>query len=265
MFAFSKLFIGNIGTLGISIFCIIFVWQYTVMINHVYDEKIDAEDNKERLIPKKLLSKKQVKNIAIIYAIIALVLSFSLGVWSFVLVIIGLILGTIYSVKPIRLRDTAFSTMVIGGGSIIAFFIGYVTPAYIQVMHGPSAGEIVYTYPTFTLQALIIGLIIFVALSIGSLAKDYKDFKGDKKAGVKNLFTIYGVEKGIKIVSILLPVTFFILILLFNSLVDIVIFIPLGLIAGFLFYRYKKTEYIFVLYFPVIIYCLLRWFQIIQF
>jgi 4-hydroxybenzoate polyprenyltransferase len=168
-------------------------------------------------------------------------------------------------VKPIRLRDTAFSTLIIGAGSTIAFFIGYVTPAYIQEMHGPLAGEIMYTYPTFTMQALIIGLIIFVALSIGPLAKDYKDFEGDKKAGVKNLFTIYGLEKGIKIVSILLPLTFFILVLLFNSLVDIVIFIPLGLIAGFLFYRYKKTEYIFAIYFPVIIYCLLRWFQIIQF
>ncbi|MCJ7571098.1 MAG: UbiA family prenyltransferase [Candidatus Thermoplasmatota archaeon] len=195
----------------------------------------------------------------------ALVLSASLGIWSFLLVVFGLFLGTIYSVNPIRLRDTAFSTMIIGAGSAIAFFIGYVTPAYIQEMHGSNAGKIIYTYPEITLQVLSIGLIIFMALTIGPLAKDYKDYQGDKKAGVKNIFTIYGVDKGVKIVSILLPITFFMLILLFNSLVDILIFIPLGLLAGFLFYRFKKTELLFVLYFPVIIYCLLRWFQIIHF
>ncbi len=265
MTTFIKLFIGNIGTFGISVFCIIFVWQYAVMINHVYDEKIDALDNKERLLPKKFLSKKQVKHIAIIYAIIALILSVTLGIFSFLLVAFGLFLGTIYSVKPVRLRDTAFSTLIIGAGSTIAFFIGYVTPAYIQAMHGINAGEIIYTYPEFTTQVLFIGLIIFIALSVGPLAKDYKDYQGDKKTGVKNLFTIYGVEKGVKIVSILLPFTFFMLILLFNSIVDVLIFVPLGLLAGFLFYRFKKTEYIFALYFPVIIYCLIRWFQIIQF
>ena len=262
---FIKYFIGNIGTFGISVFVIVFIWQYAVMINHVYDEKIDSLNNKERVIPKKLLSKKQIKNIAIIYAIIALVLSVSLGIWSFLLTVFGLFLGTIYSVSPIRIRDTAFSTMIIGAGSTIAFFIGYMTPAYIQKMHGPNAGRIIYTYPGIPLQVLSVGLIIFIALTIGPLAKDYKDYQGDKKTGVKNLFTIYGIDKGIKIVSILLPFTFFMLILLFNSFVDILIFIPLGLLAGFLFYRFKKTEYIFALYFPVIIYCILRWFQIIQF
>ncbi|MCJ7571097.1 MAG: hypothetical protein MUO82_04375 [Candidatus Thermoplasmatota archaeon] len=45
-YTFSKFFIGNIGTFGISVFCIIFVWQYAVMINHVYDEKIDSINNK---------------------------------------------------------------------------------------------------------------------------------------------------------------------------------------------------------------------------
>ncbi len=265
IFSFSKLFIGNLGTFGISVFTIIFVWQYAVMINHVYDKKIDTIDNKDRVIPKKLLSKNQVKNIAIIYAIIAIVLSMLLGLWSFMLVILGLFLGTIYSVRPLRLRDTPFSTLIIGAGSSVAYFIGYVTPGYIQGMHGEQAGVIMYTYPEITMQSLIIGLIIFVALSIGPLAKDYKDYKGDKKSGVKNIFTEFGLEKGVKIVSILLPVTFFILILLFNNLVDIAIFIPLGLLAGFLFYRFRKTELLFALYFPIVLYCLLRWFQIVQF
>jgi len=265
IYSFAKLFIGNIGTFGISVFSIIFVWQYSVMINHVYDIEIDNIDNKNRLIPKKLLSKIQVREIAVVYAIVAIGLSVLLGVWSFLLVVFGIFLGTIYSVGPIRLRDTAFSTLIIGAGSMIAFFIGYVTPGYIQVMHGENAGKIIYTYPEITMQALFIGLIIFICLSIGPLAKDYKDYKGDKKAGVKNLFTAYGVKKGVMIVSILLPITFFSLLLLFNSLVDIIILVPIGILTGILFYRFKKTELIFALYFPVIIYCLLRWFEIIRF
>jgi homogentisate phytyltransferase/homogentisate geranylgeranyltransferase len=261
---FFQIFSGNIGTFFLSIVIIVFVWQYAVMINHVYDINIDRLNNLERVLPKNMLTRKQVKKIAIVYSLIAVGLSATLGIYTFLLVIIGLFFGTIYSVPPIRLRDGIFSTTIIGIGSAIAFFIGYVTPGYVKVMHGEMAGGIVRTYPEFTPDALVIGLIIFVALTIGPLIKDYKDYEGDNKAGVKNLFTIYGLEKGVTITSILLPVPFLLLLLLFNNLIDIFIIFPLGILSGLLFKFFRKTAYVFVIYFPLIVYCLLRWFEIIQ-
>lgn len=262
---FWQVFTGNIGTLLLSIFAIIFVWQYAVMINHVFDVQIDDVDNKKRLIPSGLLTRKQVKRIALVYAVIAIGLGVSLGVWSVVFVILGLFFGTIYSVPPIRIRDGVFSTTIIGIGSSIAFLLGYYTPAYVKMMHGPDAGSIVRVFPEFTGESAIIGLLIFVALTIGPLIKDYKDFKGDKQAGVKNLYTIYGLKKGVLITSILLPIPFFCLLLLFQNVIDIALLVPAGILAGVLFKQLKDTRVVFAIYFPIILYCLLRWFSIIQF
>jgi len=254
---------GNIGTLGICLFSIIFYWQYAVMINHVYDVDIDILDNKERLIPKKMMTAHQIKKIAIIYAILSIGLAALLGIYSLLLVILVIFFATIYSVPPLRIRNSIFSTAIIGIGSSLAYFIGYVTPTYMKEMHGELAGSMIRNYPEITTDSIIIGILIFITLSVGSLIKDYKDYEGDKKAGVKNIFTIYGKEKGVAIVSILLPISFISPLLLFHSIYDYLIFIPLGIISGITFKIYKKTQIVFALYIPIIIYCLLRWFEIL--
>lgn len=260
---YFQLFSGNLAMILLSVLAIIFTWQATVMINHVYDADIDKIDNSKRLIPLGLLKRNQVRKIAIVYGIVSLSLGFLIGIWSFLLILSFLILAVLYSVPPIRLRDSIFSTSIIGLGSSLAFFLGFYTPAYFKKWYGPQAGEIVRVFPPLSNDSLIIGLLIFVGLSIGPLIKDYKDYQGDKNAGVKNIFTIYGLNKGVKITSLLLPLPFFCLLLLFHSLIDVLILIPAGLIAGFLFYQFKNTKLIFAVYFPVILYCLLRWFSIL--
>jgi 4-hydroxybenzoate polyprenyltransferase len=261
---FWAIFTGNIAMFILSLFSIAFCWQYTVMINHVYDADIDSVGNKGRIIPKGLMSEKEVKELAVIFAILCVGIAFTVSFYAFVLMALGIFFGTIYSVPPIRIRDRVYGSMIIGIGSSIAFFLGFLTPGYVKVMHGANAGQIMRMFPEITTDALIIGGLIFVALTIGSLIKDYKDYEGDKQAGVKNIFTIYGLEKGVMITSVLLPVPFLCLLLLFHTLVDIIILIPLGLVAGFVFYKLRNTKVVFVIYFPVILYCLLRWFAVIQ-
>ena len=46
--------------------------------------------------------------------------------------------------------------------------------------------------------------ILFVVTTIGTNVKDLKDYEGDKRAGVKTLFTVFGKENGKKISSLLL-------------------------------------------------------------
>jgi 4-hydroxybenzoate polyprenyltransferase len=262
---FFQIFTGNIAMFLLSLLTIAFIWQYAVMINHVYDSSIDKMDNADRLIPSGLMNSNQVKKIAIVDAFVALGLGFIIGPWSFLLVIIGLFFGTIYSVPPIRIRDSIFSTTIIGIGSTIAFLLGYYAPSFVKVMYGENAGNIMRIYPDLTMESAIIGFLIFIALTIGPLIKDYKDYEGDKKAGVKNLFTIYGLEKGVTITSILLPIPFLCLLLLFHNVIDIIILIPAGILAGISFKKLKDTRIVFGIYFPVILYCLLRWLEIISF
>jgi homogentisate phytyltransferase/homogentisate geranylgeranyltransferase len=253
---------GNIGMLGISLFTIIFLWQYAVMINHVYDVEIDRITNKERLLPQGLLSRERVEKIAVIYALVAVGLSFMLGLPILIIALISLLLGTIYSVPPLRLRASVFGTTIIGLGSMIAFFLGYLTPHYeYEIL--PVAIEVVKAFPSVTLEAIGLGLLVFINLSIGPLVTDLKDYEGDRKSGVKSIYTIFGVEKGVFIVSVLLFFAFLSPLILFHKLYDLFIFVPLAVVVTIAFNKYKNQMLVFSLYFPVIIYSLLRWINIL--
>jgi len=113
-----------------------------------------------------------------------------------------------------------------------------------------------------TNEAILIAILIFIVLSIGSVTRSLKDYEGDKKAGVRNIFTVYGKEKGVKIASFLIIISFISPIMLFYRIVDIVIFVAGGLIASHLFNKTKRIETVFGLYFPVLIYCILRWIEV---
>ena len=250
---------GNIGMAGLSIFLIVFLWVYTAIINDVYDVEIDRFTNRDRVVVSGILTKKQALHIAAICGIISIWLSIMLSVYAFILALIALVMGTIYSIPPIRFRNTAFSTTFIGIGSAIAYFIGYMTPKYIQVGIAPPF-EFVRILPSaITQEGIGVGILIAILLSIGPLVTDLKDYESEKKLGVRNIYTIYGKDKGVTIVSILLFFSFISLIILFHTVQDIVIFLVFGLTASFLFKKYEITRGIFLLYFPVLVYCLARW------
>lgn len=248
---------GNIGIVGITLFVILFVWQYATMINNVYDVEIDKITKKGRVLVKGFLSPNQLREISIIFAISAVGMAFTLGVIEVILTLLFIFLATIYSVPPFRLRNSPFSTTIIGLGSSIAFFIGYFAPSYELVN-----GEVVKSYPAVTTSAMIIGWIIFISLSAGSMVKDIDDYEGDKKTGVKNIFTLYGIEKGINISASMLILSFLSPLLLFHEPIDIVVFMVSAALTIISFVRIKKAFIAFPFYFIVLLYSLLRWFGI---
>ncbi|HEC81767.1 MAG TPA: hypothetical protein ENI42_05020, partial [Thermoplasmatales archaeon] len=254
---------GNIGMLGISLFLMVFLWQYAVMLNHVYDLEIDKISNRDRLLPSGLLTPKQAKQIATVYGIVALGLASMLNLQIFLLSVLAIILGFLYSAPPVRLRNSLFGTTIIGVGSLIGFLIGYFTPSY--TMHGTVPPfEFVKTTPSLTPEAFGVGVLIAVVLSIGPLVTDLKDYEGDKKAGVKSIYTVYGKKKGVNIASALLFIAFLSPALLFHNMVlDFIVFTVFGLLAVLLFKKYSVVYGVFLLYFPVLIYCLVRWLHLL--
>jgi homogentisate phytyltransferase/homogentisate geranylgeranyltransferase len=255
-------FAGNIGTFGTSLFLIVFLWQYAVMLNHIYDVEIDRMGNKGRVLPRGMLTISQVKRIAIIYALVSIGLASLLSHFAILITLICLLLGVMYSVPPVRIRNSAFATTIIGLGSSLAFFIGYFTPSYERVLISRRY-EFSSVVPELSTEAISIAFLIFIVLSIGSLIKDFKDYEGDKKSGVRNIFTIYGKEKGVNITSMLLPVSFFAPLTLFHTSYDFMVFIPLGLAAMVSFKKLQNVHLVFSFYFLVLFYCLLRWFNIV--
>ncbi|MGC9308088.1 MAG: UbiA family prenyltransferase [Thermoplasmatota archaeon] len=251
---------GNIGMVGIAVAAIVFLWQYAVIINNVYDVEIDRVTKKERILAQGLMSRQWGLKLAVLFAIVGVGLSATLS-WQHVSLALACIaLSTLYSVPPVRFRDHPLSPLVIGAGSAIAFYIGYLVPTYTM-----DGFEVVKTLPEMTTEAVILGLLIFIALSIGSMTKDIDDYQGDKKEGVKNIFTIYGIDTAVTIMSLLLIVAFLSPLLLFHTAVDVLLFIAAGAIAVAAFRRFRRSLVVFPLYFFVLLYAVMRWFGVLSF
>ena len=135
--------------------------------------------------------------------------------------------------------------MFIGLGSSLAFFLGYFNRVKI--------GEI-----SINGDALFLALLIFVALSIGPLTKDLKDYEGDLQFGIKTFFTIYGLEKGRRIVTALLCLSLLIPVLLFHRVYDVIFFVLASASVSLLFYSKSRVVLAYLGYGIVFFYCALR-------
>jgi len=65
------------------------------------------------------------------------------------------------------------------------------------------------------------------------------DFEGDKKAGVRNIYTVLGFEKGKKIVSYLIIILFLTPLLIFQGTTDMLQILPASIISSFIFYKFE--------------------------
>jgi homogentisate phytyltransferase/homogentisate geranylgeranyltransferase len=222
------------------------------LINHIYDIEIDKVSGVSRITTENLLSIPQVQQIAIVFAMISILFSALLDYQVLVLTLIALIVGTIYSIPPFRLRNRIFSSLFIGAGSVIAFFIGIATP--FDYGRG---------IKTMNPEIFPVAVVIFFALSVGTVIKDFKDFKGDKKREVRTIFTVYGEKTGLDISSLLLFISFISPLLLFHMLRDFMVILPIGLVTTFLFRKFKRVELTFCIYFIMFFYLLIRWFSVI--
>lgn len=211
----------------LKILIIFFLWQYTVIVNRIYDEKITGK--KDFFVALLLLAG-------------SLILSFISGIVFLILSALYIIAGTAYSVPPFRMRNYTFSTLFIGIGSVLAFLIGY----YAN-----------FSTP-FTYQILIYCIMIFIATSLGSAIKDLKDYEKDKEDGIRNIFTVFGPKRGKRISYILLLITFLVPSLLFSLPADVLVFMVLGLISVWIFMKFEDFRPVMLLAFLVLLYCVLR-------
>lgn len=237
---------NNVPIIIIAVLLLVFIWQYTVMINDIYDVEIDRLSNVGRPLIAGAVTKEGYANVMFSFAAFSIIFGFILGPLILALALFCLFLGTIYSVPPFRVRDRIWSSIIIGAGSASAFLIGFFTPNYM----GVSA--------SLTMDAILVTLIIFSALSMAPVLTDLKDYEGDKKANVKSLYTVFGLEEGKKIAAALVPVLFIIPALILNNFLDIIIFVIFGAAATAIFYKKGDFRGVFGCYFIVIIYCILR-------
>ena len=167
-FGISPSYAGNLGTFGIGLFAVFFVWSFTMMVLHMQDAKYGLSDE-DKLIPSGMLTMRQSIMLSVILGIVALALALNLSVEEFSLTSLAIILGIVYSTRMVRTRKILSST-IIGLQGLVAFLMGWFIPSYTVEGDYPPHLKLIKSSPALSNTALIASLVVFcIFLIIGFL------------------------------------------------------------------------------------------------
>lgn len=255
--ALSSSAINHIPFIILPIICLALAWQFATLINDRYDREIDKYVHPERPLVRSNVHKKRYDDLTVLTALSAVFFSVLLGVHIVLLVLLSIVLAILYSISPIRLRDRLYGHICVGLGSVIAFLTGIYSPPYWRYGISIYAEVMHRDIPLFP-EIFQISLLILVVLSISPLINALSDYQGDLKSGVKNVYTVLGLEKGKRIVSILIFFLFISPAMWFNSIPDLLFMSCLGLLSSVVFYRYEDHRPVFGMYFIVLLYVMIN-------
>ena len=181
---------GNIPITSINLIQLLGVWIacicgniYIVGLNQLEDIEIDKINKPELPLASEVLSKEQGKWIVIITGLTALVTSGLFGTYLLATVTISLIIGTAYSLPPIRLKQFPF---------LAAFCIFTVRGVVVNLglfLHFSQTlmGQKVLPLSVWTLTLFVVVFTIAIALF-----KDVPDLEGDKQFNISTFSILLG-------------------------------------------------------------------------
>ncbi len=153
------------------------------VVNQIADIESDRINHKLFLLPHGLVSVPAAWVLAIVCAISGLILGYTLSNWMFLLFIAGLLLGYLYNLPPVSLKNRAFGGVLANalGHGMITFLVGWVA----------AKGSF-----EFSFAAASIGLISSLSPSLANgavfLATTIPDAPGDSKTGKRTFCVAFG-------------------------------------------------------------------------
>jgi 4-hydroxybenzoate polyprenyltransferase len=151
-------------------------------LNDIYDAKIDAINDPQRPIPSNRITMPEAKVLTALLFVASVTVAITVNLSVFLCVIFFSILGIMYSLPPIRFKDSLFANVGWGLGVGITIISG------ASVM-GINSSSI---FAAFTLGFLTAGC---------GLTKDLKDLEGDRAMNIHTLPIILGEQKSIKVMT----------------------------------------------------------------
>jgi len=227
VFGYSSNNYLNIPNFIWGIFAIFFMWEVSVIINDIHDIEIDKVMNKTRPLITGGISINEYKLLAYLLSFLSLSFAVVISVRALLLIILFLFLAVSYSSPPLRLRKNFLGNFVIGVSLTISFLMGVYSSGMSAII--------------LTNNIVCLAFLIGIFGTIITVAKDIKDIEGDKKAKVKNLFTLYGKKRGKAIVIALIFLTLNIPALVLGIWT---IFL-LSLIACYFYYRFESIKAVY--------------------
>ncbi len=156
---------------------------YIVGLNQLYDIEIDRINKPDLPLASGEFTVKQGKLIVVLTGISALLIAALSGRWLFATVAISLVIGTIYSTPPVRLKQfpfwAAFCILTVRGVIVnIGLFLHYGD----KLNSGEALNPYVWTLTLF---------ILFFTVAI-AIFKDVPDLEGDLQYNINTLTIVIG-------------------------------------------------------------------------
>jgi 4-hydroxybenzoate polyprenyltransferase len=156
------------------------------------------------------------------------------------------------------------SPALIGMGAALAFFYGYLTPYTVVVTQYQYDLPVHYLtgdngVAPLGLTAFMIGAVIFLGLVIGSMVTDVSGYEEDRKAKVRTVYTLFGLDRGAALVSVLIMAASTTPLILFSNAFDVLVFPALGILAALTFYQYRNPRAVMLIALIGFVYATLRY------
>ncbi len=207
---------------------IFFAFQFSVVVNDIFDIDCDRISNKTRPLITGILDKSEYLKIGIVYLAFALLFAFWVSSTCFMITLLFIAVYFIYSIPVFRLkRFFPISSLIIGIQALLAFLLGQLSLERYAGQH--------FDYPSMQ-------WLVFIVFALSSNVKDLKDIEGDRHCKVYSLPVIFGELKARKIIATLVLSSYLITSLFLYPMFRSSIIAVLALLFGLINYFYIKTK-----------------------
>ncbi len=198
-----------------------FAFQGALIMNNLHDNKRIDYDS------------KKYKSLGALFILLSITAASFVNTTFFLVTLTALLLSLAYSFPPIRFKRFGYwNNSLIGLESALAFTAGFTSQN-----------------PNIKLLPLNIFLAVFVIFSIASNIKDLKDYKQDKKEGIKTIPVILGKEKSIRALALLTSLCFPLSIAMLGFWQLFMTSVVFGALNGVLLLKFKTEKTVFACYF----------------
>jgi 4-hydroxybenzoate polyprenyltransferase len=254
----------NLEFVVMSIASALITWQVSTIWNDIADLQFDDPSKAGRAIASGVVDCRTVLQGSIVLMIVALLTAYLLSPIEFLILSAVFVLSFLYSFRPARLKDYTMSSAMVGLGAFLAFLYGYLTPYSVVDIQYSYDKPITYLtgavgMAPIDFHSIVIGLIIFLGLVVGSMVTDLDGYAEDLKANVRTVYTTLGIGRGMIVVSALIFAASLTTLVLFNGIVDLFLFPILGAAAAIAFYRYHSPKIVMTLALLGFIYATFRY------
>ncbi len=198
-------------------------FQGAVFLNDIFDAEIDRLAGKETPFTKGVLTRRASWLLAAGLSLFSLVVAIRCGLECFLFLLAAHLISLIYSTPILRAKR------------IYPLNVFLLALAGLAVMVSGFA-----THEHWTLFPIRMMVLILVTLTLTFGTKDMADVEGDRARGVRTLFTILGLERGLWVNAGLVLVSYLATPLILNFLPLYWAAAPAGVISGGLVLLAKK-------------------------